>query len=103
MIKINFIFPKNYKFKSKLFGFIDYETAIIVAIYGVFLYIILNWIFENVNIKIYIFISLYFPVILISFLGINNENILDIIRYLFKYFISQKVILYWKNNKTLTC
>ena len=96
---MNFIFPKNYKFKSKLLGFIDYETAIIVAIYGVILYITLNLIFYNLNIKIYLFVSLYFPVILMSFFGVNNENIIDVIKYLFKYFISQKVILYEKRIK----
>ena len=98
MRKINFIFPKNYKFKSKLFGFIDYTTAIFVVSYGVIMLIILNLIFNNLNIKIYLFVSLYFPIVLFSFLGINNENIIDIIKYLFKYFISKKVILYGKNK-----
>ena len=86
MIEINFIFPKNYKFKSKLFGFIDYETAIFAVIYGIFLFTILNFIFNNLNIKIYLFVALYFPIILLSFLGVNNENIIDVIKYLFKYF-----------------
>lgn len=97
---MNFIFPKNYKFKSKLFGFIDYTTAIVIAIYGIVLFSLINLIFNNINIKIYLFIVLYFPVILFSFLGINNENIIDTIRYLFKYLVSQKVILYEKTSKT---
>lgn len=96
---ISFIFPKNYKFKSKLLGFIDYETAIVVVIYGIVLFTILNLIFSNLNIKIYMFVSLYFPIILFAFLGINNENIIDVIKYLFKFFISQKVILYEKHTK----
>lgn len=98
MKKINFIFPKNYKFKSKLFGFIDYEAAVFVIIYGIILFIILNLIFSNLNIKIYLFVSLYFPIILFSFLGINNENIIETMKYLFKYIISQKIILYKKEN-----
>ena len=82
-----------------MFGFIDYEAAIFVVIYGIVLFIILNLIFNNLNIKIYLFVALYFPIILLSFLGVNNENIIDVIKYLFKYFISQKVILYEKRTK----
>lgn len=99
MEKINFIFPKNYNFKSKLFGFIDYATALFVAIYGITLFTILNLILNSLNIKIYLFVSLYFPIILVSFLGINNENIINIIKYFFKYLVSQKVILYEKQRK----
>lgn len=94
MIKIKFIFPKNYKFSFKLLGFIDYKTAIFDILYGIILFFIINLIIKNINLKIYIFISLYFPIVLFSFLGVNDENIIDVIRYLVKYFISQKVILY---------
>ena len=99
MIKIKFIFPKNYKFKSKLFGFIDYDTAIFVVIYGIFLFLTLKFIFNNLNIKIYFFVALYFPIILLSFFGVNNENIIDVNKFMFKYFISQKVIFYEKRIK----
>ena len=94
MIKIKFIFPKNYRFSFKLLGFIDYKTAIFDVLYGAILFFIINLIISNLNFKIYIFISLYFPIVLFSFLGVNDENIIDVIRYLVKYFISQKVILY---------
>lgn len=93
---MKFIFPKNYKFSFKLLGFIDWKTAIFDIIYGVIIFILINFIFDNINIKIYIFISFYFPILLFSFLGINEENIIDISKYLFKYFISQKIILYNK-------
>ena len=32
---MKFIFPQNYDFKSKLFGFIDYTTVILNIIWGV--------------------------------------------------------------------
>ncbi len=31
---MNFIIPKDYKFKSKLFGLIDYQTAIFDSIFA---------------------------------------------------------------------
>lgn len=96
---MKFIFPKNYKFSIKLLGFIDYKTAIFDLIYGILLFLIINLIFNNWNVKIYLFIGLYFPIILFSLFGINNENIVDVIRYFVKYLISPKVILYNKQSK----
>lgn len=93
---MHFIFPKNYNFKSKLFGFIDYSTAIIDAIIAVFLYAFVNLFFYNINIKIFVFISLFFPVLLISILGLNKESFLTVFRYIFKFIINQKVYLYKK-------
>lgn len=93
---MHFIFPKNYNFKSKLFGFIDYSTAIIDVSFAVILYVILNFLFSNTNIKLFLFISLFFPIFLISIIGLNRENFITVFRYLIKYFISQKIYLYKK-------
>ena len=49
---MNFIFPKNYNFKNKLFGVIDYTTAIFNLILFLILFFIINSIFNNVTIKI---------------------------------------------------
>ena len=96
---MKFIFPKNYNFKPKLFGFIDYSTAIFNIIYAAILFFIINSLFKNISIKIYLYIGLYFPVLLFSFLGVNNENIIDIIKYMFKFIKKQKIIFYNKKNK----
>ena len=96
---MHFIFPKNYDFKSKLLGIIDYSTAILDLIIGVVIYLLVNLIFENINLKIYVFTSLFFPVLLISILGINKENIISIVIYMFKFFKNQNIYLYKKNNK----
>ncbi len=93
---MHFIFPKNYNFKPKLLGFIEYTTAIIDAIIALFLYAIINLIFTNINIKIYVFISLYLPILLISILGINRESILSVCIYLFKFIKNQNIYLYKK-------
>ena len=96
---MHFIFPKYYDFKSKLLGIIDYSTAILDLIIGILIYLLVNLIFENINLKIYVFTSLFFPVLLISILGINKENIISIVIYMFKFFKNQNIYLYKKNNK----
>ena len=93
---MHFVFPKNYNFKSKLFGFIEYSTAIIDVIIAIFLYAFVNLFFYNINIKIFVFISLFFPILLISILGLNKESFLTVFRYIFRFIINQKVYLYKK-------
>lgn len=96
---MHFIFPKNYNFKPKLLGFIEYSTAILDTIIGIIIYFIVNLIFTSINIKIYIFISLFFPIFLISILGVNRESIISVFSYMFKFFKNRTVYLYYKNNK----
>ncbi len=96
---MHFIFPKNYNFKPKLLGFIEYSTAILDVTLGVILYFLVNLIFKNINLKIYVFISLFFPILLISILGINKESIISVFKYVFKFIKNQKIYLYDKNNK----
>ncbi len=96
---MHFIFPKNYNFKPKILGFIEYSTAILDVVFGIVLYFLVNLIFKNINLKIYIFISLFFPIFLISILGINKESIISVFIYIFKFFKNQNNYLYSKNNK----
>lgn len=93
---MQFIFPSNYKFSFKMFGFIDYKTAIFNLIYGTILFLICKILNIGINIKIYLFVSLYFPVLLFTVFGLNGENILDVLKYLIKFLINQKVYLYSK-------
>ena len=83
---MKFIFPKNYKYNAKLFGFIDYTTAIIDLIIGIILFLIVHAIFTNIGTQVYVFISLFSPIIPFSFLGVNKENILDFSLYIIKFF-----------------
>ncbi len=94
---MNFIFPKNYNFKPKLLGIIEYSTAIFDVILALFLYFILNILVHDITIRISVFIILFFPILLISVLGINRESFIDILKYLYKFFINQKIYLYYKN------
>lgn len=91
---MQFVFPKNYNFKPKLLGFIDYSTAIIDTVIGVIIYFFVNLLFSNIDIKIYVFISLFLPVFLISILGINKENFVNVFKYMIKFIRNQNVYLY---------
>lgn len=93
---MRFIFPKNYNFKPKLFGFIEYTTAILDSIIAFILYVLVNFIFTSINIKIYVFISLFLPILLISILGINRESIISVCIYMFKFIKNQNIYLYKK-------
>lgn len=93
---MNFIFPKNYDFKSKLFGVFDYFTIIINIIFDLFIFCICNIFIKSITIKIFIFISLCFPIFILSLVGLNNENIFLVLIYIFKYFFKPKVYLYNK-------
>ena len=93
---MKFIFPKNYKYHLKFLGFMDYVTGVFDLIIGVILYFLISIIVKNIELKIYIFISLYFPILLMSIVGIGNENILIVFRYIIKYLLKPKVYVYDK-------
>ena len=93
---MTFIFPKNYTFKSKLLGLFDYSTAIFNLLFFILVFILSNLIFSNIKIKIFIIISLYFPVFLFSIVGFNHENILYILMCIIKFIFKRKFYLYNK-------
>lgn len=93
---MKFIFPKNYNFKSKLFGFIDYTTAIIDLVLGILIFFLTNLLFTNINIKIYFFVGLFFPILLFSILGVQKESFFNVLFYIIKFFKNQNVYLYKK-------
>ena len=53
---MKFIFPQNYSFKNKLFGFIDYSTLFLNIIWDFFMFCFLDLFNLNISIKISIFI-----------------------------------------------
>ena len=88
---MKFIIPQNYNFKNRLFGFMDYSTAI----FNVFL--LVSLFSFSLNIKIAIFITLYFPLFLFSVFGFNNENIVYVIFYILKFIKNRKVYFFNKD------
>ena len=95
---MKFIFPQNYRFQQKLFGFIEYSTLFLNGIWGIFFYFISCIFFKNFTLKIAIFIILFFPVLLFSIIGFNHEKITYIIKYLYFFMKSPKYYLYRKIN-----
>ena len=95
---MNFTIPKNYKFKAKLFGLIDYETAAINSIWAVILYFLVNAIFSSLTMKVYFFIGLFMPFLLFSIIGVHRESIISLSIYIFKFYKNQKVYVYKKRN-----
>ena len=91
---MHFIIPKNYKFKNKIFGVIDYPTALINVIWNVVIYFILKNVNIAVSTRIFIFSSLSFPVLLLTIIGFNNESPLYTISYILKFLHRQKIYLY---------
>ena len=93
---MKFIFPQNYNFKNKLFGFIDYSTAIINIIWYASIFFILKLFTISFTIKIYIFIVFCFPLFLFSLLGFNHENIFYFSSYMFKFIKNRKIYFFNK-------
>ncbi len=74
----------------------DYSTAILNVVWAIMVFAFVSF-FHSINIKIGLFIILYFPLLLFSLLGFNNENIIYVISYLFKYLINYKIYFYSKD------
>ena len=94
---MKFIFPQNYNLKNKILGIIDHTTLIFNIIWIALIVFLLNIIFNNLNIKIFFTIIFCFPIIILSLIGFNGENILYVFSYMFKYIFKQKLYLYNKH------
>ena len=95
---MNFIIPKNYTFKPKLLGLIDYQTALLDSIWAGLLFGFVQLFFTSLSTKLYIFVALFVPFFLFSIVGVHNENILSVILYLSKYYYHQKIYLFKKRS-----
>ncbi len=93
---MNFIFPSNYAFKNKLFGIIDYTSAIVNLIWYIFIFCLVNLFFSDINIKIILFISLCFPFLIFTIVNNRNENILFVLLYVIKFMVNRKIYFYRK-------
>lgn len=96
---LKFIFPQNYTFKNKIFGFIDYSVVIINIIWFLIIGGLLHLCIQDINVKVIAFILFCFPIFLLSISGIHGENIIYIFIYMFKFFIKQKLFFFTKTNK----
>ena len=93
---MKFIFPQNYNFKNKLLGVIDYSTAFVNLLWYAIVFLMVNLIFNNLTLKIFVFIVFCFPLLLFSFAGFNGENIIYVFSYLIRFIFRPKLFLYKK-------
>ena len=93
---MKFIFPQNYDFNNKLFGFIEYTTLFLYIIWGVLVYFISCIFSSNIFFQISVFIVLFLPFLLFSIIGFNHEKIIYIIKYLYIFAKSPKYYLFKK-------
>ena len=77
---MKFIFPQNYRFNFKILGIMDYQTAI----------------FNSINVKIFLFIMLCFPMIIFSIIGVNGDSLISVLIYMSKFIIKPKLLFYSK-------
>ena len=93
---MKFVFPQNYNFKNRFLGIIDYSTLIINVIFYLFIFSVCNLLFNNNNIKIFLFISTCLPLFILSVTGLNNENIILVFIYFLKFLKNKRIYLYKK-------
>ncbi len=95
---MKFIFPQNYNFKNKLFGFINYSTIIINILWDLFIFLLINLFFKSIYLKSFIFIIFCFPLFLFSIFGFNGENITYLFCYILKFLFKQKIYFFQKDE-----
>lgn len=95
---LKFIFPQNYNFKNKLFGIIDYTTILVNFIWSTFVFLFVFLLFKDWSFRIFLLITFSFPLLLLSIVGFQGENIFYVLSYLFKFIFGQKLFFYRKNN-----
>ena len=93
-----YFFPQNYNKKEKFLGIFDYRVIFIVGILGIGIFNLLRIIDVNIKFKICLFMTFtMFPAIMAS-VGINGENMIDIMKYAIKFSIRERVYLYRKTE-----
>ena len=58
---MKFIFPQNYNFKNKLFGFIDYNSLILNIIWDIFIFFFILKFISNLTINKFLFLQSTHP------------------------------------------
>jgi len=91
---MKFIFPRNYNFKNKILGVIDYPTAIFNIIFFIFVLGLFSIFIKKLSIRFLFVIIFYLPIFLFSIVGFNNENIVYAIFYIIKFLLKPKLYLY---------
>ena len=89
---MKFVIPKNYDFQNKFLGFISYTTLFLNIVWFLFVYCLLSLFIHDIYLKISIFISLSLPLLILSIVGFNKEDLLYVLSYIFKIYSESKNI-----------
>lgn len=95
---MKFIFPQNYNLKLKLFGIIDYSTAIFDVIWCFSIFTIFQLLFHSIKISIIFSIILCLPVLIFSIVGLGGENMGLIVKSMILYLVKPKVYVFKKTT-----
>lgn len=95
---MKFIFPKNYRYRAKILGFIDYVTAIVDSLIGILLFFIIRIFVKKITTQIYILIVLFVPIILFSVFVSDGENIITYTIQIIKFVKRRGIYFYEKKN-----
>lgn len=93
---MKFIFPQNYSLKNKFLGALDYSTLFVNLIWIFLIFNITHLFSSSLYVQLSLVIIFCLPLILFSVLGVNNENILNVITYLIKYILKPKLYIFYK-------
>lgn len=96
---MRFIFPKNYKYRIKILGFIDYITAIFDLIIGIIIFLLIRIFIKKIINQIYFFIILFLPILLYSIFVVDGDNIFLYIIQIIKFIKRRGIYFYNKNYK----
>ena len=97
--KKKYIFPMNYKQKEKFMGVIDYKVLVVCGIFLAIIFFIVKNLSVTLFSKIVTFIVVAGCPTIFILIGINGENMVDFIYFIFKFFIKCKVYVYRNDDK----
>lgn len=93
-----YYFPENYNKKEKFLGIVEYKLLIVVGVLCTIVFYTLKYIELNIKLKVCLFMIFSgFPSIFVL-IGVNGENMVDFIKYMFKFFIKEKIYVYRKTE-----
>lgn len=95
---MTFIFPRNYNFKNKFLGMIDYQTLVILFFWSAFIYCSINFFNIAFTTKVILFIIFTLPIDILGIFSFSNDSILYTFLYVFKYLMSPKLYLFSKKD-----
>ncbi len=91
---MKYLIPENYDYKNKLFGILDYKSAIFIVIFIFIVWNVLGLFIKNIITLISLMIILCLPIILLIFYNSSNENFINLVYYFVKYLIKPKIYFY---------